>query len=61
MMGYGNCDARQAGKDNKLLKEYRCYSFGIVSVCGWHIMQKSMVLSRVGSIMEYVGIIIELF
>ncbi len=23
VMGYGNCDAQQAGKDNGALKEYR--------------------------------------
>ncbi len=33
MMGYGNCDVRQAGKDNRVLKEYRCHGFKIVSVC----------------------------
>ncbi len=38
MMGYSNCDAQKAGKDNKALKEYRCHGFRIVSVCRWHIM-----------------------
>ncbi len=61
MMGYGNYDVQQAGKDNGALKEYSCHGFRIVSVCGWHILQKSMVLSSVGSIMEYVGIIMMLF
>ncbi len=61
MMGYGNCDARQAGKDNRVLKGYRCHSFRIVSGCLWLILRKSMVLLRVGGIMEHMGIIIELF
>ncbi len=61
MMGYSNYDTWQAGKNNGALKKYRCHGFRIVSVCGWYILQKSMVLSRVGSIMEYVGIITELF
>ncbi len=61
MMGYGNYDAWQAGKDNGALKEYSCHSFKIVSVFGWHILQKSMILLSVGSIMECVGIIMALF
>ncbi len=61
VMGYGNCDAWQAGKDNRALKEYEGHSFRIVSVCGWHILQKSMMSLRVGSIMEYVGIIMVSF
>ncbi len=51
VMGYGNYDAWQAGKDNGALKEYRCPGFRIVSVCGWHILQKFVVLLSVGSIM----------
>ncbi len=38
-----------------------CHSFRIVSECLWHILWKSMVSSRVGSVMEYVGIIMESF
>ncbi len=61
MMGYSNYDARQAGKDNGALKEYSCHSFRIVSVCGWHILQKSVVLSSAGSIMECLRIIMVSF
>ncbi len=38
VMAYGNCDVQQAGKDNEVLKEYRCHGFKIVSGCVWHIM-----------------------
>ena len=61
VMGYGNYDAQQAGKDNEALKEYEGHGFRIVSVCGWHILRTTMVLSSVGSIMECVGIIMALF
>ncbi len=44
-----------------MLKKYEDYGFRIVSVCGWHIMQKSVMLSRFGSIIKYVGIIIVSF
>ena len=43
VMGYGNYDVRQAGKDNGALKEYEEHGFRIVSVCGWHILRKSVV------------------
>ncbi len=61
MMGYGNRDGRRAGKDNGVLKEYRCHGFRVISGCLWLILQKSVVLSRGGCVMEYVGIIMELF
>ncbi len=61
VMGYSNYDVQQAGKDNGALKEYEGHNFRIVSVCGWHILQKSVVLSSVGSIMECVGIIMVSF
>ncbi len=61
MMGYSNYDAQQAGKDNGALKEYSCHGFRIVSVFGWHILRKSMVLSSAGSIMECVGILMVSF
>ena len=38
-----------------------CHSFRIVSGCLWLILRKYMVLSRVGSVMEYMGIIMESF
>ncbi len=38
MMGYGNYDVWQAGKDNGVLEEYEGHGFRIVSVCGWHIL-----------------------
>ncbi len=57
----GGSSAWQAGKDNRALKEYSCHSFRIVSVFGWHILRKSMVLSSIGSIMECVGIIMVSF
>ncbi len=61
MMGYGNYDGQQAGKDNGALKEYSCHGFRIVSMCGWHILRKSVVLSSAGSIMECVRIIMVSF
>ncbi len=61
VMGYGNYDVQQTGKDNEALKEYEGPSVMIVSLCGWHIVWKSMVLSTVGSIMECVGIIMVSF
>ncbi len=59
MMGYGNCDARRAGKDNRVRSG--CHGFRTVSESLWLILQKSVVLSRVGSVMEYVGIIMASF
>ncbi len=38
-----------------------CYGFRIVSECLWLILQKSMVLSRVGSVMECVRVIMASF
>ncbi len=61
VMGYGNYNAWQAGKDNRALKEYEGHGFRIVSVCGWHILRNSMVLSSVGSIIECVRIIMASF
>ncbi len=38
-----------------------CHGFRTVSECLWLILQKSMVLSSVGSIIECMGIIMALF
>ncbi len=38
VMGYGNYDVQQTGKDNEALKEYEGPSVMIVSLCGWHIL-----------------------
>ncbi len=38
-----------------------CHGFRTVSECLWHLLQKSVVLSSVGSVKEYVGIIMALF
>ncbi len=51
------------GKLGRIMECVRsgCHGFMTVSECLWHILQKSVALSRAGSVMECVGIIMELF
>ncbi len=61
MMGYGNCDARQAGKDNRVCEEWMVTVLGLyLNVCG--IYCENLWYYRVlAGIIECVGIIMVSF